>query len=29
MAKNIEPELKTIGDYLSLDEDVSFVIPQY
>ena len=29
MAKNIEPKLMKIGDYLKLDEDTTFVIPEY
>ncbi|MBR6253003.1 MAG: DUF262 domain-containing protein [Clostridia bacterium] len=29
MAKNIEPKLKKIGDYLKLDEEVNFLIPEY
>ena len=29
MAKNIEPKLKKIGDYLKLEEDVVFIIPEY
>lgn len=29
MAKNIEPKLKKIGDYLKLEEDVEFIIPEY
>lgn len=29
MAKNIEPKLKKIGDYLKLDEDTVFTIPEY
>lgn len=29
MAKNIEPKLKKIGEYLKLDEDSVFVIPEY
>lgn len=29
MAKNIEPKLVTIGDYLKLEEDVKFIIPEY
>lgn len=29
MAKNIEPKLKKIGEYLSLDEDTVFNIPEY
>lgn len=29
MAKNIEPKLVTIGDYLKLKEDVKFIIPDY
>lgn len=29
MAKNIEPKLKKIGDYLKLEEDTVFVIPEY
>jgi len=29
MAKNIEPDLRKIGDYLKLDEDAVFVIPEY
>jgi len=29
MAKNIEPKLVTIGDYLKLDSDVKFLIPEY
>ncbi|MDD6401964.1 MAG: DUF262 domain-containing HNH endonuclease family protein [Lachnospiraceae bacterium] len=29
MAKNIEPKLKKIGDYLKLDEDTKFIIPEY
>lgn len=29
MAKNIEPKLKKIGDYLKLDEDTVFIIPEY
>ncbi|MBO4308551.1 MAG: DUF262 domain-containing protein [Clostridia bacterium] len=29
MAKNIEPKLRKIGDYLKLDEDTIFTIPEY
>ena len=29
MAKNIEPKLKKIGDYLKLEEDAVFTIPEY
>ncbi len=29
MAKNIEPKLRKIGDYLKLEEDAVFVIPEY
>ena len=29
MAKNIEPRLRKIGDYLKLDEDTIFTIPEY
>ena len=29
MAKNIEPKLVTIGDYLKLERDTKFVIPEY
>lgn len=29
MAKNIEPKLKKIGDYLKLDEETVFIIPEY
>lgn len=29
MAKNIEPKLKRIGDYLTLEEDAVFTIPEY
>ncbi len=29
MAKNIEPKLRKIGDYLQLDEDTVFTIPEY
>lgn len=29
MAKNIEPELLKIGDYLRLDKNATFVIPEY
>lgn len=29
MAKNIEPKLKKIGDYLALDSDIIFTIPEY
>lgn len=29
MSKEIEPKLVTIGNYLKLDEDVQFVIPEY
>lgn len=29
MAKNIEPKLKKIGDYLKLEEDAVFIIPEY
>lgn len=29
MAKNIEPKLRKIGDYLKLEEDAIFVIPEY
>lgn len=29
MAKTIEPTLRKIGDYLELDEDAVFVIPEY
>ena len=29
MAKNIEPKLRKIGDYLKLDDDAMFIIPEY
>ena len=29
MAKTIEPKLMKIGDYLRLEEDAKFVIPEY
>ena len=29
MAKNIEPKLRKIGDYLKLEDDTVFVIPEY
>lgn len=29
MAKNIDPKLVTIGDYIRLDEDVKFIIPEF
>lgn len=29
MAKNIEPKLVKIGDYLKLDDDTVFIIPEY
>lgn len=29
MAKNIEPKLKKIGDYLKLEQDTVFTIPEY
>lgn len=29
MAKEIEPKLVSIGDYLKLEEDIKFVIPEY
>lgn len=29
MAKNIEPKLRKIGDYLKLEEDTIFIIPEY
>lgn len=29
MAKNIEPKLRKIGEYLKLDDDAVFVIPEY
>lgn len=29
MSKNIEPKLKKIGDYLKLEEDTIFTIPEY
>lgn len=29
MAKNIEPKLRKIGDYLQLDDDTVFTIPEY
>ena len=29
MAKNIDPKLVTIGDYLKLDKDVKFIIPEF
>ena len=29
MAKNIEPKLKKIGDYLKLEEETVFTIPEY
>lgn len=29
MAKNIEPKLMKIGDYLKLEEDTIFVVPEY
>lgn len=29
MSKNIEPKLKKIGDYLKLEEDTVFTIPEY
>lgn len=28
MAKNIEPKLVKIGDYLKLDDDTVFIIPE-
>ncbi len=28
MAKNIEPKLRKIGDYLKLEEDAVFIIPE-
>lgn len=29
MAKNIEPKLQKIGDYLKLEDDTTFIIPEY
>lgn len=29
MAKNIEPKLKKIGEYLKLEEDTVFIVPEY
>lgn len=29
MAKSIEPRLRKIGDYLKLEEDTVFTIPEY
>ena len=29
MAKNIEPKLRKIGDYLKLEDDTVFTIPEY
>ena len=29
MAKNIDPKLVTIGEYLKLDKDVKFIIPEF
>ena len=29
MAKNIDPQLVKVGEYLKLDEDVKFEIPEY
>lgn len=29
MAKNIDPKLVTIGEYLKLDKDAKFIIPEY
>ncbi|SEA17779.1 Protein of unknown function [Oribacterium sp. KHPX15] len=29
MAKNIEPKLRKIGDYLQLEDDTVFIIPEY
>ena len=29
MAKNIDPELRKIGEYLKLKNDTTFIIPQY
>ena len=29
MAKNIEPKLRKIGDYLKLEDDAVFTIPEY
>ena len=29
MAKNIEPKLMKIGDYLRLEEDTIFTVPEY
>ena len=29
MAKNIEPKLKKIGDYLKLEDESVFIIPEY
>lgn len=29
MAKNIEPRLRKIGDYLKLDNETTFIIPEY
>lgn len=29
MAKNIEPKLMKIGDYLKLEDDTVFIIPEY
>lgn len=29
MAKNIEPKLRKIGDYLKLEDDTVFIIPEY
>ncbi len=29
MAKNIEPKLNKIGEYLKLEDDTVFIIPEY
>ena len=29
MVKNIEPKLRKIGDYLKLEDDIIFTIPEY
>lgn len=29
MAKNIDPELRKIGDYLKLEDDAIFIVPEY
>ena len=29
MAKEIEPKLVSIGDYLKLEKDVKFIIPEF